>query len=295
MPNVVLAYPGNERLAEAIAAHVGGNVSPIAFRHFPDGESYLRVDGPVAAKTAIVACGLDRPNDKVVGLYLLASTLRDLGASRVLLAAPYLSYMRQDRSFHEGEGVSARYFSRLLSSFVDGLATIDPHLHRIHALGEIYTIPTRVVAAAPAMSEWIARHVEAPVLIGPDSESEQWVSQVANGAKCPFVVLEKKRHGDREVEVSLPDIDKLRGRTPVLVDDIISTARTMIAAVKHVVQAGLAPPICVGVHAIFAGGSAYEELRRSGASQVVTCNTVPHPTNAIDVYQSLAEGIGALV
>lgn len=294
MSPVVLAYPGNERLADALAARLGSEIAPLEFRHFPDGEVYLRVESHVADKDAIVACGLDRPNDKVVGLYLLSSTLRDLGVKRVLLAAPYLGYMRQDQSFHEGEGVSARYFARFLSSFVDGLVTVDPHLHRIHDLGQIYTIPSRVVAAAPAMSAWIGRNVEAPVLIGPDSESEQWVSQVAAGAKCPFVVLEKVRRGDRQVKVSLPDVDKLRGMTPVLVDDIISTARTMIAATEHVVRAGLSRPLCVGVHAIFAS-SAYEDLLGSGAARVITCNTVPHPTNGIDVYQDLAEGIRALL
>lgn len=294
MSHVVLAYPGNERLADALAAHLGSEIVPLEFRHFPDGEIYLRVKGRVAGKAVIVACGLDRPNDKVAGLYLLASTLRDLGAKRIVLAAPYLSYMRQDRSFHEGEGVSARYVSRLLSSIFDGLATVDPHLHRIHDLGQIYTIPSRVVAAAPAMSAWIGRNVEAPVLIGPDSESEQWVSQVAAGAKCPFVVLEKIRRGDQQVEVSLPDIDKLRGKTPVLVDDIISTARTMMAATEHVVSAGLSRPLCVGVHAIFAG-SAYEDLLASGAARVITCNTVPHSTNVIDVYQGLAGGVRALL
>lgn len=294
MPYVVLAYPGNERLADALAAHLAGETVPLEFRHFPDGEIYLRVQGRIEGKGVIVACGLDRPNDKVVGLYLLASTLRDLGAKRIVLAAPYLSYMRQDQSFREGEAISARYFSRFLSSFVDALVTVDPHLHRIRDLGQVYTIPSRVVAAAPAMSAWIGRNVEAPVLIGPDSESEQWVSQVAAGAKCPFVILEKIRRGDHQVEVSLPDIDKLRGKTPVLVDDIISTARTMIAATEHVVSAGLSRPLCIGVHAIFAG-SAYEDLLSRGASRVITCNTVPHPTNGIDVYQSLAEGVRGLL
>lgn len=293
MPPVVIAYPGNEPLAQTLAERLGAEIAPLEFRHFPDGEIYLKVQGGVAGKLAIVACGLDRPNDKVVGLYLLASTLRDLGAARILLVAPYLGYMRQDRSFHDGEGVSARYFSRFLSSFVDGLVTVDPHLHRIRDLDEIYTIPTRVVAAAPAISAWLPQHVEAPVLIGPDSESEQWVSQVAAGAQCPFVVLEKKRDGDRQVEVSVPDVTKLKGRTPVLIDDIISTARTMIAATEHIIRAGLPRPVCVGVHAIFAD-TAYDDLSRSGASRIVTCNTVPHPTNAIDIRQAMAGRVSEL-
>ncbi len=294
MPHMVLAYPGNDELARSIADRSGADIVPLEFREFPDGEIYLRVAGSVAEQTAVIACGLERPNGKAIGLFLLASTLRDLGAKRILLAAPYLSYMRQDRSFHDGESVSARYFSHFLSGFLDGLVTVDPHLHRIHDLKEIYTIPTRVVAAAPAISAWLARNVEAPVLVGPDSESEQWVSQVAGGANCPYVVFEKKRDGDRQVEVSFPDVAKLRGRTPVLIDDIISTARTMIAVTEHIVKAGLEPPVCVGVHAIFAG-SAYEDLSRSGVARIVTCNTVPHPTNAIDVHQAVAERISELL
>lgn len=293
MPSVALAYPGNDDLARSLAAESSAKLVPLEFRHFPDGEIYLRVGGDVADKTAIIACGLERPNEKAIGLYLLASTLRELGARRILLVAPYLGYMRQDQSFHPGEGVSARYFAQFLSSFLDGLVTVDPHLHRIHSLQEVYAIPARVVAAAPAISAWVADNVEAPVLIGPDSESEQWVSQVAQGAKCPFVVLEKKRFGDRSVEVSVPDPAQLRDRTPVLIDDIISTAKTMIAATQHIVGAGLQRPVCVGVHAIFAS-SAYDDLSRAGAARIVTCNTVPHPTNAIDVHSAIVRAVAEL-
>lgn len=293
MPSIVIAYPGNDELAQSLATQSGSERVPLEFRHFPDGEIYLRVAGEVGDKTVIIACGLERPNEKAMGLYLLASTLRELGARRILLAAPYLGYMRQDRSFHAGEGVSARYFAKFLSSFLDGLVTVDPHLHRIHDLHEVYAIPTRVVAAAPAISAWVAQNVEAPVLIGPDSESEQWVSQVALGAKCPFVVLEKKRFGDRSVEVSIPDSTRLRDRTPVLIDDIISTAKTMIAATRHIVDAGLQRPICVGVHAIFAS-SAHDDLSRAGAVRIVTCNTVPHPTNAIDVHSAIVRALAEL-
>lgn len=293
MPTAILAYPGNDDLARSIAAQLAAELVPLEFRHFPDGELYLRVAGDVGGRRVIIACGLERPNEKAIGLYLLASTLRELGAQRIFLAAPYLGYMRQDQTFRPGEGVSARYFAQFLSSFLDGLATVDPHLHRIHDLHEVYAIPTRVVAAAPAISAWVAGNVDAPVIIGPDSESEQWVSQVAEGARCPFVVLEKRRFGDRHVEVSVPEPARLRNRTPVLIDDIISTAKTMIAATRHIVGAGHRPPVCVGVHAIFAG-AAYDDLSRSGATRIVTCNTVPHPTNAIDVHPALVQAVAEL-
>lgn len=294
MSHVVIAYPGNEALAAHLAAVAGAQFMPLEHRQFPDGEIYLRVDGDVSAKAVVIACGLEQPNGKAIGVYLLASTLRDLGARKIVLAAPYLGYMRQDRRFREGEGVSARYFARFLSGFLDGLVTVDPHLHRIHDLNEVYSVPARTVAAASAISAWIAGNVDAPFLIGPDSESEQWVSEVAKGAQCPFAVLEKTRRGDRSVEVSVPDLTAFRDRTPVLIDDIISTARTMIAATRRILASGHRAPVCVGVHGIFAD-TANKDLKDAGAAAIVTCNTIPHATNAIDVHPAIAQAVSQLL
>jgi ribose-phosphate pyrophosphokinase len=293
MATAFVPYPGNEALATDLAAACGGAVVPVEHRNFPNGETYLRVAGHVGGQTVVIACGLDRPDAKAVGLYLLASTLRASGAQRVVLAAPYLGYMRQDRVFRDGEGVTARYFAQLLSGFLDGLVTVDPHLHRIHELSDVYSIPTRAVAAAPAIAAWIAANVQAPVVVGPDAESEQWASDVARRAGCPFVLSQKTRRGDRSVEVAVPDLQSWRDRTPVLIDDIISTAKTMIAAVRHVRETMAKAPICAGVHAIFAEG-AYEDLRAARPARIVTCNTIVHETNDIDVRPAIAAAVSDL-
>ena len=145
----------------------------------------------------------------------------------------------------------------------------------------------------PLIAGWIRETVREPLIIGPDRESEQWVAAVAREATAPYVILEKTRHGDRSVEVSVPEIAKWRGRQPVLVDDIISTARTMIETVRHLKRAEAKPAICVAVHGIFAG-HAYEDLVATGAEQVVTTNTIPHATNQIDVSGLLAQAIQPL-
>lgn len=291
---IVFALPGQEEFARDLETHLSATPGQLESRSFPDGETYTRVDSAVGGHDVILACSLDRPNPKILPLLFLASTLRDLGASRIVLAAPYLAYMRQDTAFRSGEGISARNFAHLLSTYIDAIVTVDPHLHRIHDIGELFAMPARAVAAAPALAGWISRQVENPVLVGPDSESEQWVSDVARRARCPFVVLQKVRHGDRDVEVSLPRLDELRGRVPVLVDDIISTARTMIAATRHVVHLGLAHPVCVGVHAVFSG-DAFKALTDAGAQRIVTCNTIPHPSNEIDIRPLVATAIKAVL
>ncbi len=171
--------------------------------------------------------------------------------------------------------------------------TVDPHLHRTRALGEIYSIRTAVVHAAAALSAWIRTEVAAPLVVGPDAESRQWVAEVARGADAPYVVLEKTRRGDRDVEVTVPSIEAHRRRTPVLVDDIISTAGTMIAAARHFQRLGMHAPVCIGVHAVFAD-DAYEELKAARVARVVTCNTIAHASNAIDLNDAIAEGVAEL-
>lgn len=282
MNAIVFALPGNETLAATLVEKLDAAAGTLAVRRFPDGETYLRLDTPVAGRQVVLACSLHQPDDKTVPLLFAAATARELGATAVGLAAPYLGYMRQDKRFRDGEAVTSALFARLLSQHIDWLVTVDPHLHRWNSLDEIYSIRSTVVPAAPLLAEWIKANIEAPVLIGPDAESEQWVSEVARIAGAPHVVLEKIRRGDRDVTVSIPDPAALRGRTPVLVDDIISTGRTMVAAAKHVLSQGLKPPVCIGVHAVFSG-DAGDALLAAGAARVVTTNTIPHGTGTIDV------------
>lgn len=292
MNPLLFALPGNDDFAARLLPLLPCDPGVLTVRQFPDGESYVRLDTPVTAREVMLLCTLDRPDAKLLPLLFAAKALRELGAARVGVIAPYLAYMRQDRQFQPGEAVTSRLFAQLVSSFADWLVTVDPHLHRLADLNEIYSVPSHVVHAAPLVSGWIAGLGD-PLLVGPDSESEQWVSAVARAAGVPHIVLRKTRRGDRDVSVSVPDVERHRHRTPVLIDDIISTARTMIETVVHLKRAGLRPPVCIGVHAVFAG-TAHADLIEAGAARIVTCNTITHETNGIDLSAAVAEGVRTL-
>lgn len=292
-PPVILALPGNERLAAGLAAAMPAEAGRLTVHRFPDGESYVRIETPVAGRHVVLACTLHDPDSKLVPLLFAAATAKELGAARVGLVTPYLGYMRQDKRFQDGECISSIHFARLISGHLDWLATVDPHLHRHASLDEIFSIPGTIVHAAPLIAQWVRAHVPAPVVVGPDGESEQWVSEVARHAGAPWLVLEKTRRGDRDVSVSVPDAAALRGRTPVLVDDIISTAHTMMAAARQLADGGGARPVCIGVHAVFAG-DAHAELQAAGASRVVTVNTIPHASNAIDATDAIARAVAGM-
>jgi len=283
---VLIAVPGSEQHARALADQLGLRIVVPEVRQFPDGELYVRIDTPLDDQAVLVG---NLVGDNFLKIAFLAATARDLGASRVGLVAPYLAYMRQDSVFKPGEGVTSRYFARLVSSAVDWLVTVDPHLHRYDSLAGIYTIPTTIARSAPAIAQWVAREVKQPVLVGPDAESVQWVSAVAQHCGAPFVILEKTRRGDRDVSITAPD-GAWNGHTPVVIDDIVSTGRTMIEATRQLRAAGSAAPLCVAIHAVFAD-ALHDELLGAGACGIVTCDTIPHATNRIAIAAPLAQAL----
>jgi ribose-phosphate pyrophosphokinase len=291
---LLLPAPGAEQAAADLAAHLPAPIGRVEARRFPDGESYLRLHEDLSGKDVIVVASLRDPDPQALRLWYLAQTARELGARQVGLVAAYLPYMRQDKRFQAGEAVTSGTFARFLSQAFDWLVTVDPHLHRLASLSEVYSIPTENVASAPAIARWVAANVPEAVIVGPDSESEQWASDVAGRVGCPFLVLSKRRLGDRSVEISVPRAETYAGRAPVLIDDIISSARTMAVAVRNVRSVFGRAPVCIGVHAVFAP-DAMQALQEAGAAKVVTCNTLPHESNGIDVMGEVAQAVRARV
>jgi ribose-phosphate pyrophosphokinase len=144
------------------------------------------------------------------------------------------------------------------------------------------------------LASWIGAHVADPLLIGPDSESRQWTASVADLIGAPYRVLEKERRGDSDVSVSMVDIAGVAHCTPVLIDDILSTGRTMVAAIGRLREAGMAAPVCLAVHPILAG-DAWRALHAAGAGRIVSCNTIIHPSNDVDVMPAVAAGVISLI
>ena len=286
MKPLILSMPGNVGLADDMVEGLGGERCAMELREFPDHETYVRIDSPVAGRDVVLIASIDHPDDRMVPLYLVASTLSSLQARNIVLVAPYLPYMRQDSVFHPGEGLASTYIAHWISGFTDALVTVTPHLHRITRLQDIFSIPTEVLQATGNISHWIDEHVAHPMIVGPDMESRQWSDEVARSLECPGIVLHKVRYGDRSVEVSIPDLPAYADRTPVLIDDIISTGQTMAMAIRRLRSAGFPQPVCVGVHALF-GQDTVDLLRTAGAERVVSCNTVHHSSNAIDLNRSI--------
>ncbi len=262
----------------------------IGVHRFPDGESRVTAGG--ATSTSIVYCPLDRPNERLVELMFASDALRRGGASRLVLVAPYLCYMRQDKAFHEGEAVSQQSMARFLSSCFDRIVTVDAHLHRVADIEDVFpTIEAQNLTAADLIAAFAREQGLGPEILvaGPDEESIQWVRRVAEALGAEAIAGRKTRHGDRSVEIDFPECD-LHGRTVLLLDDIVSSGGTVLMAISKLNERGAAPVHLAVTHALF-DEAMESRLRAAGATSIWSSTSVPHRTNTVSLAPVLADAL----
>lgn len=285
----VLGFPDYRAPARALAERAQLAYADIELHHFPDGESKLLL--PTALPAQVVICQtLDRPNRKLVELMLAAAAAREQGVSRVILVAPYLCYMRQDKAFRPGEVVSQTLIGAFLAKYFDAVITVDAHLHRISRLSQAIPLQQALnLNATEPMSRFLRDKCARPVLLGPDGESEQWVAAIAAHDRLDFCIALKHRHGDREVEVSLPDYD-FKGRDIVIVDDVASTGTTLEMAALELSRRDAGSVSVLVTHALFVD-QACARLEQAGVDNIWSCDSIQHASNCVSLAPLLAGGL----
>jgi ribose-phosphate pyrophosphokinase len=290
MSDTRVLYFDDEAEAACRFAETAGFSSAVVDRHrFPDGELKLRLPASLPAKV-IVYRSLVNPNEKLIELLFVAQTARQLGASDLTLIAPYLAYMRQDIAFQEGEVVSQKIIGRFLAQVFDSLATIDPHLHRVATLEEASPVKRAItLSGAPLLGDYISRQIPDAFLLGPDSESAQWIASAAKKHGFDHAVCEKIRRGDKDVQVQLPAVD-LKGRRVVILDDVASSGRTIAKATHAALEAGASSVDVAVTHALFAD-DALQVIREAGVRHIWSTDCIAHESNVVSIAAMLAEAL----
>jgi ribose-phosphate pyrophosphokinase len=293
-PEVVCAFDDNGSAALARALDVP--TAQIAVHRFPDNEARVRLTdcAEVSGRRVALYRSLDDPDAKLIEILLAAAALRDAGARSVTLIAPYLCYMRQDKAFHPGEAVSQRVIGGLLAQAFDGIAAVDPHLHRTPTLTQaLGGKPGLTLSAGPVVAAYLRRSpwAQPALLVGPDEESAPIVRRIAAALDSPWAVCRKVRQADRSVGLALPDGQSL-SRPIVVIDDIISTGGTITVLAALLKSAGAGPISVCATHALFDDDDE-AVMRNAGVERIVSCDGVPHPSNAIALAPLIAAGLSA--
>lgn len=293
MVELIIAYGSSgEHLARAVAKITQFGLTETETRRFPDGELYVRVMGDTSGEDVALFQSLGMRPDRLLMEYcLIADALKGMGCRTITGVIPYLAYARQDARFHPGEPLSVKLVARSLEiAGTDRLISVDAHLHRLKALKEVFTIPTLNLSAMPLLAErYKAEYgVRNVIVIGPDSESEQWASAVAEALSTEYSILRKERTGDREVEIT--GSLSVRGKTVVLVDDIISTGRTLVGAIRKLKSSGAKRIDVLATHALLVEG-ALGLLRKAGMSHLLNTDTIPRATCRVSVAPMIADAL----
>lgn len=290
---LIIAFPDYLSQAQRLADRLAVPLAEVALHHFPDSESLVRLP-PALPEHLIVCRSLNQPNDKLIELLLCATTARELGAKRVTLVAPYLSYMRQDIANQPGEAVSQRIIGKLLASLFDDVITVDPHLHRISSLDQAIPIKNAIsLMATDAIADFLRQQFDSAILLGPDSESEQWVSTIAKQTGFDCVIAEKIRRGDKQVDMILPEHDYVN-KPVVIIDDMASTGRTLSKAAGLLQARGAKAVYAVVTHALFCD-DAEEHIFNGGIKTIWSTDSIDHPSSCIALDGLLADAVRSII
>lgn len=289
----IYTFKTYQHQGQALADTLGLSHYEITVHHFPDKESVVTL--PEHKNDHIIFyLSLDFPNNKLIELLLACKTARQQGSQRLSLVAPYLCYMRQDKSFHSGEAISQQIIGQWLSELFDDVITVDPHLHRIHSLDEV--IPNtnnQAVTATPYLGEFIKTLNKQVHLLGPDEESLQWVQQVAQQCNATYSVATKKRYSDTKVDIQLPGYN-YKEQHVILIDDVISTGHTVAQTAIQLYKADAKQVDVIVTHALFTD-KAVDILNKANIKNIWSTDSILHTTNHISLTQLLAETVKTIL
>jgi len=290
---IVIGGSSSENLANSVANQLSLTLAKAEIKRFPDGEKYLRVLNEVKDEHVVVIQSMHHtPDDFLFEYLLLVDTLKDLGAKKVTSFIPYFAYARQDERFKPGEALSFKTVSKLIEAVgTDEIYTIDMHQHRVLSSSDVFRIPSRNLSAMPLLANYVRKEgkLRDPLVIGPDSEAEQWAKLAAETLGTDYDVFEKKRFAADKVEVR-PKRANAKGRDILIVDDIISTGGTIIEASKILLSQGAKHIEVACTHPILAT-DALNRIRAAGVLNVIGTDTVPGPISYVSVAPLIAEHI----
>lgn len=281
---MILCGSTSKSLAQDLSLVTGAEFVQATTKRFPDGEAYVRIERQAMDKEVVLVQNT-YPDQNLVELLLLLDAARGLGADKITCVIPYFGYARQDRRFSPGEALSAKVMLRHLEMEMDRLLTID--LHKPDVLEWFARAPAKDLKAAPAIGEFFSG-AGIDLVLGPDAGAAKRAQETAGVIGCESDHLLKTRISGTEVRISPSQVDA-RGRTVLIVDDIISTGGTIVAATNELKRLGAKMVYASCTHGLFTGGAI--SLLKGVCDRVVSTNTLESEVSEISVAKVVAQAL----
>ncbi len=289
---MVAAGRASQELGGKIADNLGLSLTDAGLKTFSDGEVYCRYDESIRGADLFILQSIAGSesegltvNDSLMELLLMVHAAKHASAHRIIAMAPWYGYSRQDKKSAPREPISARLVAEMLEAAgIDRLVTMDLHAGQMQGF---FSKPVDHMTAMPILTQYVQDQLghEDLVIIAPDAGRVKLVRKFAQKVGAPYALLEKERPAQQVAEIGYV-IGDVKGKTAVIVDDIIDTGGTLSAAAQTVLDEGANEVYAVATHGVFSG-AAFETLAGSPLAGILVTDTVPLRAGAPDLVRQL--------
>lgn len=265
----------NPELAEEIAAYLGIELGKSKVSYFSDGEICVAIDESVRGADVFVIQPTCPPaNQNVMELLIMIDALKRASARRICAVLPYYGYARQDRKLKARDPITAKLLADLITAAgAHRVLAMDLHAGQIQGF---FDIPVDHLLGVPILAEYFqSLGIEDPIVVSPDVGGVARARDLASRLETTIAIVDKRRPQPNVAEV-LHLVGDVKGRTAILVDDIIDTAGTIVKAAEALLERGAKEVYACCTHPVLSG-PARERLEASPLKEVVVTNTIPVP------------------
>jgi ribose-phosphate pyrophosphokinase len=297
---LLFAGSANPALAEAISRNLALPLAPLTIERFPDQELHVELQqSPRGREVFLLQPTSPHPDAHLFELLALADACRRAGAARITAVMPYYGYARQDRRAHGLEAVAARLVADLIvTSGIERVVTLDLHTQAIEGF---FTVPVVQLTAVSILAQAIRGiRPENGVVVSPDLGAAKLAERYADLLDLPVAIVHKTRTGPEAVTVSRVT-GEVAGRSPIIIDDMISTGGTIEAAILAVLAEGAEREgvIVAATHGLFMG-ACVSRLKQLGIKRLIATDSVRRaatpglPLEIVSIAGILADAIRGL-
>jgi len=278
----IILGPASAQLGKHIAQTLETETVSVAFKTFPDGENYVRLEGQVQNEEVAIVQTTSPPQDtRLMQLALIADSAKRNGAKKITAVVPYLAYARQDRVFLQGEAMSAETIARMLKAAgVERLITVNVHQEKVLSH---FPFPAKSVSAIPLLAEYFVKKGQAKAFALSPDEGAMHIAEEARkvlGGECGYLEKSRDRYtGQVNMEKKTLAIE---GKTVIIFDDIISSGGTIVAAAKILKELNPQEIYVACVHPLLIG-EAEKLIRHAGVEEIVGTDSVPSSVSRVSL------------
>ena len=289
----IVLGPASKELGEKISQLTSIPIVPVASKMFPDGESYIRIEGNMQDEHVAIVQTTCAPQDsRLMQLAFMAAAAKRNKARKVTAVVPYLAYARQDKSFLPGENVSIETVAHMLKAAgVDALVTVN--IHAESALKK-FPFPAKTLSAIPLLAEYFTKKgIKKAFALAPDKGAMYIAEQAQSVLQGEAGHLEKQRDRYTGQTSQTGKGLNVKGQTVIIFDDIISTGGTIVGAAKILRELGVAHVYTACVHGLLIG-DAEKRILDAGVEEIVSTDSVPSHVSKVSLAPLIAKALKAL-